>query len=100
MGSSVLKFADVQESLIQVLKSSNVGSTIMKGLRFADSQESLLQASKRSNMGSDLLVGCRSTDIQEFGFQAANLLIWNVPNCKGFYLLIVKNGILDFEKFR
>ena len=51
MGSAVLKFADAQESLFQVAKRSNVGSTVMKGLRFADSQESRFQASKRSNVG-------------------------------------------------
>ena len=56
MGSAVLKFADAQESLIQVAKRSNVGSTIMKGLRYADSQESRFQASKRSNMCSAVLV--------------------------------------------
>ena len=51
-----VSFADAQESLFQVAKRSNVGSTIMKGLRFADSQESRFQASKRSNMCSAVLV--------------------------------------------
>ena len=55
MGSAVLKFADAQESLFQVPKRSNVGSTIMKELRFVDSQESRFQASKHSNMCSSVL---------------------------------------------
>ena len=48
MCSEFLKFADDEESLIQVAKRSIVDSTIMKGLRFADSQESRFRASKSS----------------------------------------------------
>ena len=42
------KFADSQESRIQVAKRSNMGSAEMKGFRFADALEKRFQAWKRS----------------------------------------------------
>ena len=108
-GLCCLKFADTQESLIQVAKRSNLGSTVMKGLRFAhskeshfqaakrsnksstilqngrfaDAQESRFQASKRFNMGIAVLLGGWSANVQEFWFRTENVQICAVPNCKG-----------------
>ena len=66
--------------------------------RFADSQESRFQASKHSNMSSALLEVVHSADIHEFCIQAKNVQIWTVSNCKGVYLLIVRNGIFRSRK--
>ena len=50
-------FADCQEWHLLAANRLDKSCTVVKGLRFADSQESRLQVSKCSNIGSAILVG-------------------------------------------
>ena len=50
------RFVDANESRIQVVKCSNLGIAVIKGLGFADTQESCLEAWKPSHMSSATLL--------------------------------------------
>ena len=67
MGSAILpegRFADTQESRINVAKRSDMCSVDMKVLRLADVQESRFEAWKRSYMPSAALQSGRISDCQ------------------------------------
>ena len=88
-----LRFADNKESFFEAWNRSHVGCSAQLFFRFADTQESRFQASKRSNMCSALLHGGGSADFPNYVYKLQNVQIWTVSNCKGVYLLIVRNAI-------
>ena len=48
-------------------------------------------------MGSAVLEVGRTADIHELFFKLQNFQIWNVSNCKGVDLLIVRNVIFKLQ---
>ena len=93
---AVQKWVDLLMFMNRVFRLQNVqknGIAVMKEHIFADTKEWCFENWKRSNMGCTALLYVRFADVQELRFNMKNHQIWAVLNCKGFYLLIVRNCI-------
>ena len=90
-------FVDVQESRIQVAKTSDMVIAVMKGLRFHGTKKSCFENRKLSHIVFTALLCGQFADVQELGFNLKNVQIWVVLNCKWVYLRIVRNGIIRIQ---